>query len=915
MTSQSRKTTTRAKLDAERVAMETQIKELEAQSKSKDSQIKTLKQQLDQMMLLAQNNQQPVEGEDGNHGDGGGGGEPSFLSLVKLNQEDEDARSKVDRLQDENLKLRNRIDEMILLQQSTNKQDKRFQKDERGCDEVLSSSTEDIDSAAGSLMRSSTSISRSTSTENLLDDVVPSSTYLTLSGVARSTDATCGDRSSCETVACLTERIHQMQESHISTNEELEATVQELNDLQKSVPELAIDNERLRKELKVLMEQVEESERKLAEQQTESTHLRTLVSDHLNEDSNHNDLKQQYVCLLDERRHILECQGSLNSALRRAEETRKEAFEEAEDLRENVRSLERELKQARADKKVVDSKLKATRESTTLEQQRLREELRVLRQRNRDLLQLNEASGSEDNFVAIVDGLRGEKQEMEEESRELQAENDKLDARVSELEEYLEATISKAKKDSSELSELIDRLNEEVRMKNIKLEEANETIFVMEDSVEQQIAVQKHERHTIQQLQNQMSTLKEERVRFVKEIQQLKREQRNQSHEWRQFQSDMQMAVSIANDMKAETQQEVEKLREEKQTLEDDVTKLRVENEQLRRKRMTSHTSSHSPLERRGSEVQEVQKIRRNLDASPGVQSLIKSFDSQSSTTMTRGNSVTVSPASTPLLENSPNPPASDDQSPATFKISPIKSPPSIATISPMQRHHSLTSLTSASNTNAKSPAATSSSSNSSKTTTPDGARTNTDLGPLSSFLRRNSAAEARKPSSLDVSRTNQSDRTQPAIPSTQASDKQRGKSRGSIVSGADPLVTLARKYGGSKRNALLQWCQKKTKDYPGIDITNFSTSWSDGLALCALIHSYLPAHIPYLNLANTYTTSNDERQRKLLQAKHFRLALAAAESSGIEPTLSVESMTLNERPDWQGVMKYVTQLYKYFET
>ena len=58
------------------------------------------------------------------------------------------------------------------------------------------------------------------------------------------------------------------------------------------------------------------------------------------------------------------------------------------------------------------------------------------------------------------------------------------------------------------MSELIDRLNEEVRMKNIKLEEANETIFVMEDSVEQQIAVQKHERHTIQQLQNQMSTLK-----------------------------------------------------------------------------------------------------------------------------------------------------------------------------------------------------------------------------------------------------------------------------------------------------------------------------------------------------------------------------------------------------------------------
>ena len=30
-------------------------------------------------------------------------------------------------------------------------------------------------------------------------------------------------------------------------------------------------------------------------------------------------------------------------------------------------------------------------------------------------------------------------------------------------------------------------------------------------------------------------------------------------------------------------------------------------------------------------------------------------------------------------------------------------------------------------------------------------------------------------------------------------------------------------KDGGSKRNALLKWCQNKTRNYDGIDITNFS--------------------------------------------------------------------------------------------
>lgn len=34
-------------------------------------------------------------------------------------------------------------------------------------------------------------------------------------------------------------------------------------------------------------------------------------------------------------------------------------------------------------------------------------------------------------------------------------------------------------------------------------------------------------------------------------------------------------------------------------------------------------------------------------------------------------------------------------------------------------------------------------------------------------------------------------------------------------VERTDPLSALAREYGGSKRNALLKWCQKKTEGYP----------------------------------------------------------------------------------------------------
>lgn len=41
--------------------------------------------------------------------------------------------------------------------------------------------------------------------------------------------------------------------------------------------------------------------------------------------------------------------------------------------------------------------------------------------------------------------------------------------------------------------------------------------------------------------------------------------------------------------------------------------------------------------------------------------------------------------------------------------------------------------------------------------------------------------------------------------------------------------------------NELLVWCKTVTKTYSNVNIDNFSSSWKDGLAFCAIIHHFRP--------------------------------------------------------------------------
>ncbi|XP_031178103.1 cytospin-A-like isoform X4 [Sander lucioperca] len=117
-----------------------------------------------------------------------------------------------------------------------------------------------------------------------------------------------------------------------------------------------------------------------------------------------------------------------------------------------------------------------------------------------------------------------------------------------------------------------------------------------------------------------------------------------------------------------------------------------------------------------------------------------------------------------------------------------------------------------------------------------------------------------------------------------------------------DGFSALLRRHGGSRRNSLLRWCQNRTQGYKNIEITNFSSSWEDGLAFCAVYHTYLPTHIPYdtLNRAD--------------KKENLDLAFKTGEGVGITATLTVEEMLKADGPDWQRVLGYVESVFRHFE-
>ncbi|KAF4800506.1 Protein-methionine sulfoxide oxidase MICAL1 [Turdus rufiventris] len=108
----------------------------------------------------------------------------------------------------------------------------------------------------------------------------------------------------------------------------------------------------------------------------------------------------------------------------------------------------------------------------------------------------------------------------------------------------------------------------------------------------------------------------------------------------------------------------------------------------------------------------------------------------------------------------------------------------------------------------------------------------------------------------------------------------------------------------GAVSEELLSWCQASTAGYPGVAVTNFSTSWTSGLALCALIHHFRPDLVDFDSVDS----------QDAVQTNQIMLDIAEQEL-GIQPVLSSAEMATMTEPDRLDLITYLSHFYQVFRT
>ncbi|XP_068387605.1 cytospin-B isoform X3 [Eschrichtius robustus] len=844
--------------DAEKAALESQVRELLAEAKEKDGEINRLRSELKKWMEKWTQNTEGADALDPSV-DGAsvlpGDSEPLIRALEEKNK---NFQKELAELEDENRALKEKL---TYFEHSPNSEGGASNTGDSSCRTSVTQESSfgspmgnelsgEIDAYKKNphegVLRTSGSSSSDVTKASLSPDASdfehipadappgPLSPAGSLVKSSKCSAASSSPHTASElSLASLTEKIHRMEENHHSTAEELQATLQELSDQQQMVQELTAENEKLTDE-KTLLEASFHQHRERAEQLSqENEKLMALLQERVKgeepgtQEGKVLELEQKCTEVLEqgrfEREKLLNIQQQLTCRLRTVEEEHRGALETVRHLKEENGKLTAFLELERRDSGAMAKTLeecRVTLEGLKVENGSLKAHLENEKPKAVESSPPGHtAEGCDVQEMLTV--ARAEKDQLEQSCAELRQELLTAHGEV----KRVSSLLSKVETDYSYLKEVCDHQAEQLSRSSLKLQERasesdaeikdmKETIFELEDQVEQHRAVKLHNKQRIGELEGNVMKLEEQKSDLERQLKTLTKQIKDETEEWRRFQADLQTAVVVANDIKCEAQQELRAVK--RRLLEEEEKNARLQKALGDARARGRHTYTEIPRTltpetecltdfcvavdlqtsfrpvKEDSEPSEVDAPGRwhgvyvnrapptSSESATTVKSLIKSFDlGRPGGT---GQDISVHKASRSPLSGIP-----------------VRTTPAAA-VSPMQRHSTLSSARPASKGVTQ------------RLDLPDlplsdllKGRTE-DLRP-DPYLRKSPSLESlSRPPSLGFGGSRLlSAPTGGWKPQSKLSVERR-----------DPLAALAREYGGSKRNALLRWCQKKTEGYAG---------------------------------------------------------------------------------------------------
>jgi len=668
-------------------------------------------------------------------------------------------------------------------------------------------------------------------------------------------------------VACLQDKLVQMEENNYSTHEELQATLQELTDLQHQLEELQSENRTLGDEKALLYESLCQQTEKLeaCRSQLESTRqllLQKEDSDRMGTSEREKKLMEVLKSAQDERDRLDMKSNELNAIVEELRTSSENSTREMSLCQERMAFLERTLHTIRKEKEHAERELNDLKNDLSCKNMELAR-LQTLNENFKTKLEELEAARDavdKTEIEAKLDELRREKDGLETALSETSQQRDKAEFEAGKLKDAsstmkqeLEFSIQEKTEKISQIESKVLRMNEEKSKILIELQDLQNSVTELEVKCQHHLTDKRELRASLSEIQKNNADLQNVFQSKMSELEsQLTTERTRRmsdAEEWKQFQADLLMTVRVANDFQTEAQTNLEQISTETAELKEKLKLVENENERLKltaANNRAAATITRTPPHATQTQVSEgLNNLRtkysrsQSADSKATVKGLIDSIETATkarTASYTRSSSTpTMVPTLSPIAEN------------------PAK--PVFTACSPAQ------------------------------------ASENNSSDPASPFTvdKADSVDSAPSPVSILSNKTTMPRQT-------------RVFDSFNATNGSDPLAALV-KNGGSKRNALLKWCQSKTAGYVDVDITNFSSSWNDGMAFCAMLHTYMPERIPYGSLKAT------EKRR------NFTIAFEAAEAVGIHNCLNLTEMVSIERPDWQQIMTYVTNIYKHFET